>query len=144
MQETGAISTASPATQSRLYADLPRGARKGRQLRLLHLAVVAAFASMLAGVGFWATSTTRARIDVPAGAQIDPLQITMAKRAKPGPELLDVKVNPMQLVSPPSPLVAPEAVIAMAVCTARAGGMSTLVANIPWDNCLATPHFILK
>src|SRR6516164_2408237 len=37
-RETGAISTASPATQSRLYADLPRGARKGRQLRLLHLA----------------------------------------------------------------------------------------------------------
>ena len=106
--------------------------------------LVAAIASMLAGVGIWATSTTRARIDVPAGAQIDPLQITMAKRAKPGPELLDVKVNPMQLVSPPSPLVAPEAVIAMAVCTARAGGMSTLVANIPWDNCLATPHFILK
>jgi hypothetical protein len=32
---------------------------------------------MLAGAGVWATSTTQARIDVPAGAQINPLQITM-------------------------------------------------------------------
>jgi pyruvate dehydrogenase (quinone) len=31
--------------------------------------------------------------------------------AHPGPALLDVKVNPMQLVMPPSPLMAPEAVI---------------------------------
>jgi pyruvate dehydrogenase (quinone) len=40
--------------------------------------------------------------------------------AQPGPALLNVKVNPMQLVMPPSPLVAPEAVIGMAVYTARA------------------------
>jgi pyruvate dehydrogenase (quinone) len=40
--------------------------------------------------------------------------------AQPGPALLHVKVNPMQLVTPPSPLVAPEAVIGMAVYTARA------------------------
>jgi pyruvate dehydrogenase (quinone) len=40
--------------------------------------------------------------------------------AQPGPALLDVKVNPMQLVSPPSPFVAPEAVIGMGVYTARA------------------------
>jgi len=44
---------------------------------------VAAIASMLAGVGIWATSTTRARIDVPAGAQIDPLQITIGARSLP-------------------------------------------------------------
>ena len=35
------------------------------------------------GVGVWATSTTRARIDVPAGAQINPLQITMGARNLP-------------------------------------------------------------
>jgi pyruvate dehydrogenase (quinone) len=40
--------------------------------------------------------------------------------AQPGPALLHVKVNPMQLVMPPSPLIAPEAVIGMAVYTARA------------------------
>jgi pyruvate dehydrogenase (quinone) len=40
--------------------------------------------------------------------------------AQPGPALLHVKVNPMQLVTPPSPLVAPEAVVGMAVYTARA------------------------
>ena len=44
---------------------------------------VAAIASMLAGVGIWATSTTRARIDVPASAQIDPLQITIGARSPP-------------------------------------------------------------
>ena len=40
--------------------------------------------------------------------------------AQPGPALLHVKVNPMQLVVPPSPLVAPEAVIGMAVYSAKA------------------------
>jgi pyruvate dehydrogenase (quinone) len=40
--------------------------------------------------------------------------------AQPGPAVLHVKVKPMQLVTPPSPLVAPKAVIGMAVYTARA------------------------
>src|SRR6266481_2350992 len=40
--------------------------------------------------------------------------------AQPGPALLHVKVKPMQLVVPPSPLVAPEAVVGMAVYSARA------------------------
>jgi pyruvate dehydrogenase (quinone) len=40
--------------------------------------------------------------------------------AQPGPALLDVKVNPMQLVTPPSPFMAPEAVIGMGVYTAKA------------------------
>lgn len=40
--------------------------------------------------------------------------------AQPGPALLDVKVNSMQLVSPPSPFVAPEAVIGNGVYTTRA------------------------
>ena len=41
--------------------------------------ILAAIALMLAGVGVlvWATLTTQARIDVPAGAQINPLQIMM-------------------------------------------------------------------
>ena len=45
--------------------------------------MVAAIASMLASVGILATSTTRARIDVPAGAQIDPRQITIGARNLP-------------------------------------------------------------
>ena len=40
--------------------------------------------------------------------------------AQPGPAVLDVKVNPMQLVVPPSPFIAPEAVVGMGVYTARA------------------------
>lgn len=40
--------------------------------------------------------------------------------AQPGPALLQVKVKPMQLVSPPSPFVSTEAVIGMAVYTAKA------------------------
>jgi pyruvate dehydrogenase (quinone) len=40
--------------------------------------------------------------------------------AQPGPAVLHVKVKPMQLVTPPSPFVSPEAVVGMAVYTARA------------------------
>jgi len=47
------------------------------------ISLVAAIALMLAGVGVWATSTTQARIDVPASAQINPLQITMSARNLP-------------------------------------------------------------
>ena len=45
--------------------------------------LVAAIALMLAGVGVWATSTIQARINVPASAQIDPLQVTMGARHLP-------------------------------------------------------------
>jgi hypothetical protein len=48
-----------------------------------NISLVAAIALMLAGVGVWATSTTQARIDVPAGAQINPSQITMGARHLP-------------------------------------------------------------
>ena len=41
------------------------------------ISFVVAIALMLAGVGVWATSTTQARIDVPAGAQVNPSQLTM-------------------------------------------------------------------
>ena len=44
---------------------------------------VVAIALMLVGVGVWATSTTQARIDVPAGAQVNPSQITMGARHLP-------------------------------------------------------------
>jgi hypothetical protein len=38
---------------------------------------------MLAGFGVWATSNTQARIDVPAGAQINTFQIMMRARDLP-------------------------------------------------------------
>ena len=47
------------------------------------ISLVAAIALMLAGVGVWATSTTQARLDAPAGAQINPSQITMGARHLP-------------------------------------------------------------
>ena len=47
------------------------------------ISLVAAIALMLAGVGVWATSSIQARINVPASAQIDPLQITMGARHLP-------------------------------------------------------------
>lgn len=42
------------------------------------ISLFAAIALMLAGVGVWATSTTQARVNLPSGAQINPLQITMS------------------------------------------------------------------
>ena len=47
------------------------------------ISLVAAIALMLAGVGGWATSSIQARINVPASAQIDPLQITMGAKHVP-------------------------------------------------------------
>ena len=38
---------------------------------------------MLAGVGAWATSTTQARIEAPAGARLDPLEIMMNAKDLP-------------------------------------------------------------
>ena len=45
------------------------------------ISLAAAIALMLAGVGVWATSTTQARINVPAGAQINPLQMQITTGA---------------------------------------------------------------
>src|SRR5215469_3582602 len=53
------------------------GIRALEEPQMYKISLVAAIALMLAGVEVWATSITRARIDVPAGAQINPLQITM-------------------------------------------------------------------
>ena len=47
------------------------------------ISLLAAIALMLAGVGVWATSTTQARVNLPSGAQINPLQITMSARHLP-------------------------------------------------------------
>ena len=47
------------------------------------ISLVAAISLMLAGVGVWATSNTQARIDVPAGAQINSSQIMMGARDLP-------------------------------------------------------------
>ena len=47
------------------------------------ISLVAAIALMIAGVGVGATSTTQARLNVPAGAQINPLQITTGARHLP-------------------------------------------------------------
>ena len=47
------------------------------------ISLVAGIALMLAGLGVWATSTTPARTEMSAGAQINPLQITMGTRHLP-------------------------------------------------------------
>jgi hypothetical protein len=57
------------------------------------ISLVAAIALMLAGVGVWATSTTQAPIDVPAGAQINPLQITMGARHLTGGIREEAQIN---------------------------------------------------
>jgi len=47
------------------------------------ISLVAAIALMLAGVAAWATSTTEARLDAPAVAQINPSQIMMGAKHLP-------------------------------------------------------------
>ena len=47
------------------------------------ISLVAAISLMLAGLGVWATSNTQARIDAPAGAQINTFQITIRARDLP-------------------------------------------------------------
>jgi len=53
------------------------------ETQMRKISLVATIALVLAGVGVWATSTTQARLDVPAGAQINPFQITMGARHLP-------------------------------------------------------------
>ena len=57
------------------------------------ISLIAAISLMLAGVGVWATSNTQARIDVPAGAQIDPLQITIGARNLPIAHYVDYSLE---------------------------------------------------
>ena len=69
------------------------------------------FGDVAKAMGFWGKSISRA----------DELESGVREwLAEPGPALLHVKVTPMQLVSPPSPFVSSEAVIGMAVYTAKA------------------------
>jgi pyruvate dehydrogenase (quinone) len=69
------------------------------------------FGEVAKAMGLWGLSVSK------AGELEESVQTWLAQ---PGPALLHVKVNPMQLVMPPSPLVAPEAVVGMAVYSARA------------------------
>jgi pyruvate dehydrogenase (quinone) len=69
------------------------------------------FGEVAKAVGLWGHSVSKAG---------DLEEAITTWLAQPGPALLHAKVNPMQLVMPPSPLIAPEAVIGMAVYTARA------------------------
>jgi pyruvate dehydrogenase (quinone) len=69
------------------------------------------FGEVAKAVGLWGQSVAK------AGDLEDAIKAWLAQ---PGPALLDVKVNPMQLVMPPSPFMAPEAVIGMGVYTAKA------------------------
>jgi len=69
------------------------------------------FGAVAKAAGLWGQSVTK------AGDLEDSIKTWLAQ---PGPALLDVKVNPMQLVMPPSPFMAPEAVIGMGVYTVKA------------------------
>jgi pyruvate dehydrogenase (quinone) len=69
------------------------------------------FGEVAKAVGLWGHSVAK------AGDLEESIKTWLAQ---PGPALLDVKVNPMQLVTPPSPFMAPEAVIGMGVYTAKA------------------------
>jgi pyruvate dehydrogenase (quinone) len=69
------------------------------------------FGEVAKAMGLWGHSVSK------AGELEESIQTWLAQ---PGPALLHVKVKPMQLVTPPSPFVSPEAVVGMAVYTARA------------------------
>jgi pyruvate dehydrogenase (quinone) len=69
------------------------------------------FGKLAEVMGLWGRSVSKAGdLEEAIGAWL----------SQPGPALLHVKVNPMQLVTPPSPFVSPEAVVGMAVYTAKA------------------------
>jgi pyruvate dehydrogenase (quinone) len=69
------------------------------------------FGAVARAMGIWGQQVSK------AGDLEDAVQTWLAQ---PGPAVLDVKVKPMQLVTPPSPFVAPEAVVGMAVYSAKA------------------------
>jgi pyruvate dehydrogenase (quinone) len=69
------------------------------------------FGEVAKAMGLWGHSASK------AGELEESVQTWLAQ---PGPALLNVKVKPMQLVMPPSPLISPQAVVGMAVYTARA------------------------
>jgi pyruvate dehydrogenase (quinone) len=69
------------------------------------------FGEVARAVGLWGRSVAKA-------SELE--ESVRAWLAEPGPALLHAKVTPMQLVMPPSPFVAPEAVVGMAVYSAKA------------------------
>jgi pyruvate dehydrogenase (quinone) len=69
------------------------------------------FGEVAKAMGLWGHMVSK------AGDLEDSVQTWLAQ---PGPAVLHVKVKPMQLVTPPSPFVSPEAVVGMAVYTAKA------------------------
>jgi pyruvate dehydrogenase (quinone) len=69
------------------------------------------FGEVAKAMGLWGASVSKAG-DLEAAVQ--------AWLAQKGPALLHVKVKPMELVMPPTPFVQPEAIIGMAVYSAKA------------------------
>jgi pyruvate dehydrogenase (quinone) len=69
------------------------------------------FGDVARAMGLWGRMVSK------AGELDDAVQAWLAQ---PGPAVLDVKVKPMQLVTPPSPFVSPKAVVGMAVYSAKA------------------------
>jgi len=69
------------------------------------------FAAVAKAMGLWGRHVAKA-------GELE--ESVKAWLAEPGPALLHAKVKPMQLVTPPSPFVSPEAVVGMAVYSARA------------------------
>jgi pyruvate dehydrogenase (quinone) len=69
------------------------------------------FGAVAKAMGLWGRKVER------AGDLEESVRTWLAQR---GPAVLDVKVKPMQLVAPPSPFVSPEAVVGMAVYSAKA------------------------
>jgi pyruvate dehydrogenase (quinone) len=69
------------------------------------------FGEVARAVGLWGQQVSK------AGELEDSVRTWLAQ---PGPAVLSVKVKPMQLVTPPSPFVSREAVVGMAVYSARA------------------------
>jgi pyruvate dehydrogenase (quinone) len=69
------------------------------------------FGEVARAMGLWGHMVSK------AGELEDAVQAWLAQ---PGPAVLDVRVKPMQLVTPPSPFVSPEAVVGIAVYSAKA------------------------
>jgi pyruvate dehydrogenase (quinone) len=94
------------------------------------------FGQVARAVGLWGHFVSK------AGELEESVQTWLAQ---PGPALLHVKVKPMELVTPPSPFVSPEAVVGMAVYSVRAmlQGKGHDVWEMMVEN-LPTPHQIAR
>jgi hypothetical protein len=68
------------------------------------------FGEVARAMGLWGSMASK------AGEPEDAIRTWLAQ---PGPAVLHVKVKPMQLVTPPAPFVSPEAIVGMAVYSAK-------------------------